>query len=225
MVATYIDHASYVSQIIGLDYANWATDYGSTITGTVTSDGGNAYTGLLTISWAGQYTLSVQVGGVDVPGYPVTIGVAPADLHPASCVPAELIPSTIPAGSKGSFRIQTRDQYHNNIIAGSLSDNTSSTSATLTLGSDVITGTIVDYYSSDTSSFDGTEAYVSSGSQINGVYLVEFTIPAAATTGNYVPQVLLDGVAVPLTQATIEVPAVTTTSPLVAELPALTAGV
>ena len=53
---------------------------------------------------------------------------------------------------------------------------------------------------------------------------MEFTIPAAATTGNYVPQVLLDGVAVPLTQATIEVPAVTT-SPLVAELPALTAGV
>ena len=69
-----MNHEAYLSQI-GLDYANWDDDYGQTIPGVVTSDGGNAYTGLITISWAGSYSLSLQVGGIDVPGYPVTISV------------------------------------------------------------------------------------------------------------------------------------------------------
>ena len=111
-----------------------------------------------------------------------------------------------------------------------MSDSTSSSSATLTLGGTVITGTIVDYETADYTVFDGTTAYSASGSSILGVLLVEFAIPSDATSGNYVPQVLLNGAAVSLLPATVEIVGmlyvgVTTTNPASGSISALAAGI
>ena len=106
-----------------------------------------------------------------------------------------------------------------------MSDSTSSSSATLTLGGTVITGTIVDYETADYTVFDGTTAYSASGSSILGVLLVEFAIPSDATSGNYVPQVLLNGAAVSLLPATVEIVEMTTTNPAPGSISALAAGI
>ena len=94
MVATYTNHDSYVSEI-GLDYADWDTDYDQTINGVVTDDGGYAYTGVMTISWAGQYSLDVYVSGTSVTGYPQTITVEPDALFGIRCDQSEALPSPI----------------------------------------------------------------------------------------------------------------------------------
>ena len=116
---TYENHDSYVSKI-GLDYANWESDYGTTINGAITDNGDTTYNGAININWAGQYSLAVQVGGSDVIGYPVTINVVPDSLDPASCVVRDELPSEIPATLFGAFRVQGRDQYHNNVATSIL---------------------------------------------------------------------------------------------------------
>lgn len=93
-----MNHDAHISRI-GLDYENWESAYGRVINGAVTDNGDTTYTGVMTIYWAGEYTITIQVSGVDVPDYPATLTVVPGPIDPSSCIVKDLLPEKIPAGS------------------------------------------------------------------------------------------------------------------------------
>lgn len=81
--------------------------------------------------------------------------------------------------------MQARDRFHNNI------DRTLSEAvgedylATLTYGTNVITGAITDYVTSDVSNFDTNTAQTGVGDLQRGIYVVEYFVPQGTPPGDY----------------------------------------
>ena len=186
--ADYVHHDDWPSPIGIADLVDWKTVYGTSISGTATDNNDGKMTGLVTISRAGTYTLSITVDSTHIIGSPHSpFEVRPNSLHAPHCVPVE-IPETMYAGYDYSFIIQGRDEYHNN-IADILVD---------AVGTDY---SIV--YSLISDSSVTVDAQILDDSA-PGVYLVEVTLPKKLEAGNYALEILLGSFEVPSPAIVVE---------------------
>lgn len=178
ILAKYLNSNSFASPISAADLSNWATLYGTDISGNYYDNGNGYYTGQETIFRAGTFQLQFNITGLPISGSPLTLTVNPTTIYGGKCVAVGFSSSAV-AGVAQSFQIQARDYYSNNVVT--LASSLSSYSAILRAANYttvVATGTIADVSSS-------AGAYsVAYTSTVSGSYLLHVNIGGVNITGS-----------------------------------------
>lgn len=115
--ADYQNHDNYPSPLGVPDYPDRALDslYDTTRWGSASDKGDGTMSATVSIYWAGTHTLTVQVDYKNVISSPLSpLEIEPYTISAANCLTPDS-QTQMYAGWDYYFRIQARDDYHNNI--------------------------------------------------------------------------------------------------------------